>query len=76
MVQMVAPLCDNDTQFSRDYRLMPIIHYLSRILFDFGAITSLSDEIKRLRIKRPLLVTDRGLESVGTVDKVVEMAKP
>ena len=76
MVQMVASLCDNDTQFSRDYRLMPIIHYLSRILFDFGAITSLSDEIKRLRIKRPLLVTDRGLESVGTVDKVVEMAKP
>ena len=44
---------------------MPLIQYLSRILFDFGAIDTLSEEIERIGIKRPLLVTDRGVADAG-----------
>ena len=55
---------------------MPLIQYLARIPFDFGAITTLSDEIARLRIERPLLVTDKGVAEAGILERVLDAAKP
>lgn len=55
---------------------MPLIQYLSRIPFDFGIISTLGDEIARLDIKRPLLVTDKGVVAAGILGRVLEAAKP
>ena len=55
---------------------MPLIQYLSRILFDFGAVGTLSEEIERLGVERPLLVTDRGVADAGILQRVLDAAKP
>lgn len=55
---------------------MPLIQYLSRISFDFGAIGGLGEEIARLGLKRPLLVTDKGVASAGLLDRALDAAKP
>lgn len=55
---------------------MPLIQYLSRIHFDYGAITQLRSEIERLRLQRPLLVTDPGIASAGLLQRVLDAAKP
>jgi len=55
---------------------MPLIQYLSRIPFDFGAIATLGDEIQRLGLKRPLLVTDKGVASAGILQRALDAAKP
>lgn len=55
---------------------MPLIQYLSRILFDFGAMNSLAEEIARLEINRPLLVTDKGVAEAGLLSRVLDAAKP
>ena len=44
---------------------MNTIHYLTHITFDFGAITLLQAELKRIGIRKPLLVSDRGIERAG-----------
>lgn len=54
---------------------MPLIQYLSRILFDFGAVSELANEIERLGLKRPLLITDRGVAEVGILERVLDAAK-
>ena len=46
---------------------MPLIQYLSRIHFDNGAVAVLGDEIARLGLKCPLLVTDAGVADVGNL---------
>jgi len=43
---------------------------LPKLLFDFGAIKALPDELRALRVSRPLLLTDQGLVSCGTFDRV------
>ncbi len=55
---------------------MPLIQYLSRIQFDFGALATLSDEITRLGLKSPLLVTDKGVAAAGLLDRVLTAARP
>lgn len=55
---------------------MPLIQYLSRIQFDFGAISLLGEEIERLGLKRPLLVTDKGVASAGILQKALDAARP
>lgn len=55
---------------------MPLIQYLSRIQFDFGAVKLLGDEIARLGLKRPLLVTDRGIVEAGILEQALSAAKP
>ncbi|MEP0941460.1 MAG: iron-containing alcohol dehydrogenase [Rhizobiaceae bacterium] len=55
---------------------MPLIQYLSRIPFDFGAISGLADEIERLNIKRPLLITDKGVAEAGLLHRALDAAKP
>ena len=49
---------------------MPVITYLTRIVFDEGAVASLPALVRELKIERPLLVTDRGLVAAGLVDRV------
>lgn len=55
---------------------MPLIQYLSRILFDFGAIANLGEEIARLGLKRPLLITDKGVAEAGILQVALDAAKP
>lgn len=55
---------------------MALIQYLSRILFEFGAIGQLGEEIARLGLARPLVVTDRGVVAAGIVERVLEAARP
>ena len=55
---------------------MPLIQYLSRISFDFGAIATLGDEIARLGLERPLLVTDEGVAHAGILELALDAAKP
>ena len=40
---------------------MSLIQYLTDIHFDFGAVAKLKDELRRLAIRSPLIVTDREL---------------
>lgn len=49
---------------------MAVISYLTTIWFDFGAIDRLGEAISGLGIRRPLLVSDRGLEAAGLLDRV------
>ncbi len=53
-----------------------LIQYLSRIQFDFGALGLLGEELARLRIERPLLVTDAGVAAAGIVERTLAAARP
>ena len=50
---------------------MATIGYLTTTIFDFGAIKSLPTELKALGIRRPLLVTDAGVEKAGIAAQVL-----
>jgi 4-hydroxybutyrate dehydrogenase len=50
---------------------MPILLDLPKIHFDFGAVSSLPDELAELNIKRPLIVTDRNLVECGVLKKAL-----
>lgn len=47
----------------------------TRTLFGPGAINRLGDEIDRLGIRRPLIVTDPGIIKAGLIDRVTDAAK-
>jgi len=49
---------------------MALITYLTRIQFDFGALKLLEAELQLLGIRRPLIVTDKGVISAGLWAKV------
>ena len=51
---------------------MATITYLTKIQFDFGAVQLLAGEMAELGMTRPLLVTDKGVRTVGLLDKVME----
>ncbi len=51
-----------------------LIQYLSRIQFDFGAVDLLADELARLGLRRPLLVTDAGVAAAGILQRVLDAA--
>ncbi|WP_027135765.1 iron-containing alcohol dehydrogenase [Geminicoccus roseus] len=55
---------------------MADINYLTAIRFEFGAVNGLADDLKALGVMRPLLVSDRGLEKVGLVDRVRDLLGP
>lgn len=55
---------------------MSLIQYLSKIHFDFGAISLLASEIDALGLKKPLLITDKGIEQSGILERVLDAAKP
>ncbi len=48
----------------------------TRILFGAGALSELSAEIGRLGVKRPLLVTDKGIVESSLADRAIAAAKP
>ncbi len=49
---------------------MATITYLTTIHFDFGALRLARPEADRLGIRRPLLVTDRGVRAAGLLDRL------
>jgi 4-hydroxybutyrate dehydrogenase len=51
---------------------MATIQYLTTIQFDFGALRLLAAEMTRIGIRRPLVVTDRGIRACGLLDRLVD----
>ena len=51
---------------------MALINYLTQIQFEFGAIGLLGQQCERLGIRRPLIVTDRGVRAAGIIDTVLD----
>lgn len=51
--------------------LMPTIHYITQIQFDFGALAQLPSECERVRIARPLVVTDAGVRAAGLLERLL-----
>jgi alcohol dehydrogenase class IV len=51
---------------------MALITYLTRIQFEFGALKLLEQELQLLGIRRPLIVTDKGIIAAGLWGKVKE----
>ena len=49
---------------------MTIMHSFPKILFEFGAVKALPEELEALSIKRPLIITDKGLVKHGVLDFV------
>ena len=49
---------------------MTFISYLTNITFEHGAVKTLGAEMDALGMKRPLIVTDRGLVAAGLIDAV------
>ncbi len=49
---------------------MALITYLTRIQFDFGALALLDGELALLNMRRPMIVTDKGVVAAGLLDKI------
>jgi alcohol dehydrogenase class IV len=52
---------------------MATIGYLTTTIFDFGAIKSLPNELNALGIRRPLFVTDKGVQNAGIAAQVLSL---
>jgi 4-hydroxybutyrate dehydrogenase len=50
-----------------------LIQYLTAVEFDNGALRTLPAALAELRVRRPLVVTDRGLVKAGLVDQVTKL---
>src|SRR5688572_797077 len=48
----------------------PNIKYLTDIYFDFGALKVLPDLLKKYRISRPLVITDKGLVKLEIIERL------
>lgn len=44
--------------------------------FGQGAFTSIKEEVARLKVKKVCIVSDKGLEKVGLVEKVIDLLNP
>ncbi len=51
---------------------MALIQYITQIQFEFGAIGLLGQQCERVGIRRPLIVTDRGVKAAGIIDIVLD----
>ena len=51
---------------------MALINYITQIQFEFGAISLLGQQCERVGIRRPLIVTDRGVKAAGIIDTVLD----
>ncbi len=47
---------------------MALIHYITQVQLDFGAIRLLPDECARFGIRKPLVVSDAGVRAAGVLD--------
>ncbi|VTU45395.1 1,3-propanediol dehydrogenase (plasmid) [Variovorax sp. SRS16] len=52
---------------------MALIQYITQINVEAGALKLLAAECQRVGIKRPMIVSDRGVVAAGIVDKVLKM---
>lgn len=50
---------------------MALINYLTRIQFAEGAVRLLAEELAALGIENPLVVTDKGIQDAGLLDKAL-----
>jgi 4-hydroxybutyrate dehydrogenase len=53
---------------------MSLITYLTKIQFEVGASRLIPSEMELLGVRRPLIITDKGIVSVGLLDKFIEWA--
>jgi 4-hydroxybutyrate dehydrogenase len=51
---------------------MALIHYVTQIQFECGAIRLLKQECERVGITRPLVVTDQGVKAAGVLQKALD----
>jgi len=51
---------------------MATITYLTTIHFDFGALGLLSAELQRLGVRKPMVVTDKGVAAAGLLSRVMD----
>jgi alcohol dehydrogenase class IV len=51
---------------------MTTIGYRTTVDFDYGAVKLIGSECQRLRITRPLVVTDRGIQASGLLGRLRE----
>jgi len=54
---------------------MAYIFYLTHIHLGYDALQSLESECARIGVKRPLVITDKGVAAAGLADRVIESAK-
>jgi hypothetical protein len=52
---------------------MATINYLTTVQFDFGAIRLLRSELERFKVRRPLVVTDRGVRAAGLLERALDV---
>jgi len=50
-----------------------VLSWPTRILLGAGALKRLAEEVKRLGLERPLLVTDRGVVQAGLAERVIDV---
>ena len=55
--------------------MVPVLP-LPRLLFGAGALSGLAGELALLGVRRPLLLSDRGLERVGAVAAALKVLPP
>lgn len=51
---------------------MALIHYVTQVQFEFGALRLLRQECERVGISRPLVVTDAGVKAAGILQKALD----
>ena len=49
---------------------VPLINYITRVQFGYGALATLADELPLAGIRRALVVTDKPVAALGMVDRV------
>lgn len=51
---------------------MAIINYLTTIRLDFGALAALAEDMAAIGVKRPLIVTDKGVVAAGLAERAIK----
>ena len=54
---------------------MALINYVTQVEFGFGSLELLQEKCSAIGIKRPLLVTDKGVVAAGIADRVLSQLK-
>src|SRR3954470_13559628 len=70
-VVILAGWCYNRRSLHHQAHAMALINYITQIQFEFGAIGLLRQECERFGIRRPLVVTDRGVRAAGIIDTIL-----
>jgi len=54
---------------------MALIQYITQIQFEFGALRLLKQELARIGVAKPLIVTDAGVRAAGLLDRALEVLR-